>query len=260
MKKRNVILIVNRGDILFLEPLSIFLEKNHHLIKYIYTTSFLTSKKIEYILANLRIAKFQYLIRYTAKTIINKILILLPLSDKIKIKLSLKKLAKYYSIPINPVKNINSKEFIIELSNQNANVVLSTTSQIYRKQILNIENLKFYNIHPSILPMNKGRFPIFWAIINGNKQGITCHQINNKIDNGAIVHQIYINNTKHKTVEEVMHIILDYMPAFMDESLQIILNDNIRFIEPKYKPFYGPIPNKHDIKYYHEILKEQHDH
>lgn len=255
--KKKVILIINRDDVLFLKPLDEFLKKNNKFISHIFHTTILpkNSNKKDYIIASLRIAKTSYLIKYLLKLLFNNMLNLFTISIEKKKLLSLNSLAKYYLIPCKEVKDINDDGFILKLTNLKTVVVLSNSSQIYQKEILNIENLKFYNFHPSLLPQNKGRFPIFWAILNSNEQGITCHEIDEKIDHGKIINQRKIGTEENMTVEKVMEEILKDFSSFMDESLHIILNGNRDYITPTTKPFYGPIPTKNDVKKYHEKLK-----
>ncbi|MBC8349858.1 MAG: hypothetical protein H8E24_14760 [Verrucomicrobia bacterium] len=45
------------------------------------------------------------------------------------------------------------------------------------------------NIHPSMLPLGRGRDPVVWSIINGWPAGVTLHEIDDGIDTGAIWHQ-----------------------------------------------------------------------
>ena len=50
-----------------------------------------------------------------------------------------------------------------------------------------------YNMHGSLLPKYRGRVPVNWAIINGEREtGATLHQMNVKPDNGAIVDQFAV--------------------------------------------------------------------
>ncbi|MGB8599034.1 MAG: formyltransferase family protein, partial [Burkholderiales bacterium] len=47
-----------------------------------------------------------------------------------------------------------------------------------------------FNMHGSLLPQYRGRAPVNWAIINGERQtGATLHRMNEKPDNGEIVDQ-----------------------------------------------------------------------
>ncbi len=56
-----------------------------------------------------------------------------------------------------------------------------------------VSTRKIFNIHPGELPKYKGRHPIFHSIINGeNRIGITLHEVNERIDEGAIIDIIYL--------------------------------------------------------------------
>jgi methionyl-tRNA formyltransferase len=50
-----------------------------------------------------------------------------------------------------------------------------------------------YNMHGSLLPKYRGRVPVNWAVLNGEREtGATLHQMNVKPDNGAIVDQFAV--------------------------------------------------------------------
>jgi methionyl-tRNA formyltransferase len=256
---KNVILIINRDDILFLKPLEEFLIINSPSIKSIYYTSFFPvgTNKLTYILANLKIASLAFLARFIMKTIENRILSVLPMKLRNKKNVALPLLCKYYNIPCKRIKDLNSSDFIEELKRNGISIVLSLTSHIYKKEILSIEGLKVYNFHPSLLPQNKGRFPIFWAFMSDSDYGLTCHEIEEKIDSGKIINQKMINVPVGLAVEHIMEYIIQFYPQFMDETLRIILSGDIEFIKPVTRSFYGPIPTKEDIGRYKRKLKNR---
>ena len=52
------------------------------------------------------------------------------------------------------------------------------------------------NVHPSPLPRYRGRHPLQWALINGERQfGITIHRLTDDFDAGAILWQEQISVT-----------------------------------------------------------------
>jgi methionyl-tRNA formyltransferase len=58
------------------------------------------------------------------------------------------------------------------------------------EDILNLPVSGAYNLHGSLLPAYRGRTPVNWAIINGEKQtGVTLHHMIGKADAGDIVGQ-----------------------------------------------------------------------
>ncbi len=60
-------------------------------------------------------------------------------------------------------------------------------SQIIPKRILEIPTIGCIGSHPALLPRNRGRHPIIWAIANGlRKSGITLFWIDEGVDSGDI--------------------------------------------------------------------------
>ena len=45
------------------------------------------------------------------------------------------------------------------------------------------------NLHPSLLPYNRGQYPNVWSIIDGTPSGVTLHHIDPGIDTGDIIAQ-----------------------------------------------------------------------
>lgn len=60
-------------------------------------------------------------------------------------------------------------------------------SQIISKDIIEIPTIGCIGSHPALLPANRGRHPIIWAIANGlKKSGITLFWIDEGVDSGDI--------------------------------------------------------------------------
>jgi methionyl-tRNA formyltransferase len=45
------------------------------------------------------------------------------------------------------------------------------------------------NLHPALLPYNRGQYPNVWSIVEGTPSGVTIHYINEGIDTGDVVAQ-----------------------------------------------------------------------
>jgi methionyl-tRNA formyltransferase len=65
-----------------------------------------------------------------------------------------------------------------------------------------------YNMHGSLLPRYRGRVPVNWAVLHGEREtGATLHQMNVKPDNGPIVDQFAVpilpDDTAHEVFEKV---------------------------------------------------------
>jgi methionyl-tRNA formyltransferase len=66
-------------------------------------------------------------------------------------------------------------------------------SQRIPRAILDIPRLGCLNVHPSLLPANRGPEPLFWTFREGSKQaGVTIHLMDEGMDSGDILAQEFI--------------------------------------------------------------------
>jgi len=104
--------------------------------------------------------------------------------------LYLYKLAKKKKIDVFNPKNINSSSFIKNKNLKEVNLFVSMSyNQIFKKQLISMPDLGIINCHAGNLPFYRGRNPLNWVLINGEKKfGITVHYIDDeKIDSGDII-------------------------------------------------------------------------
>ena len=96
-------------------------------------------------------------------------------------------------------------------------------SSIYYRYIIGTEIIndcqkKIFNLHPSLLPLNRGCSSVPWAIINNEKiTGITYHYIDEGIDTGKIILQAAIqisaNETQTTLYQKCMEKGVQFWPA-----------------------------------------------
>jgi len=60
---------------------------------------------------------------------------------------------------------------------------------ILKKEFLSCFPLGCINLHPALLPYNRGSYPNVWSIVEGTPAGVTLHYINEDIDTGDILSQ-----------------------------------------------------------------------
>jgi methionyl-tRNA formyltransferase len=107
--------------------------------------------------------------------------------------------------------NINSKEFVECVSKYECNLFVSMSfNQIFKKEIINLPNLKTINCHAGKLPFYRGRNILNWALINDEKEfGITVHFVDEGIDTGDIILQETYpikDNDDYSTLLKVAHV------------------------------------------------------
>ena len=101
------------------------------------------------------------------------------------------KLANKLNIKCFNFKNVNMLNNINRMNKFNSDLLVSVSyDQIFKKKIIECCDLGIINCHCGALPYYRGRSPINWAIINGEKSfGVTVHYVNEKIDQGNIIVQ-----------------------------------------------------------------------
>jgi methionyl-tRNA formyltransferase len=64
---------------------------------------------------------------------------------------------------------------------------------IFKKNYINKFKYGIWNFHPGDLPKYRGRHPITWAFLNDEKKiGLSIHSINEKIDQGFLIHKYFV--------------------------------------------------------------------
>jgi methionyl-tRNA formyltransferase len=93
-------------------------------------------------------------------------------------------------IPCHRGLDVNSAEFI-ELNRRNDTdiVFLLWWPVIIRRASLQSVKRGFINLHPSLLPYNRGMNPYYWSIVNGTPAGVSIHWIDEQVDHGALLLQ-----------------------------------------------------------------------
>lgn len=109
---------------------------------------------------------------------------------------------------------------------------------IIKSHVINQVQGKIFNAHTSLLPRHRGRSPIPWAIVEGDRQtGVTYHYIDTGIDTGCIilqaVCQISDKETQTSLFEKINNLVVAYFPA----ALSLVIS-NWRGVEQQGESLY----------------------
>ncbi len=100
---------------------------------------------------------------------------------------------------------------------------------IIEKDLIDWAKKYAINMHGSLLPKYRGRTPHVWAIINGEKEtGITAHLIDEKVDNGAIVHQATVPILPNETGADLLVKYEALYPGIAESVLLAAQNDRLQ--------------------------------
>jgi methionyl-tRNA formyltransferase len=120
---------------------------------------------------------------------------------------SVAELAALHDIPVITPDDPNMPEVIAQIEAARPDFLFSFYYRnMLKKALLDIPSRGAFNMHGSLLPKYRGRVPVNWAIIKGEKEtGSTLHVMNEKPDNGAIVDQQAVPILPDDTALEVFH-------------------------------------------------------
>jgi len=118
---------------------------------------------------------------------------------------SVAKLARKYDIPVHTPESMNTPDWIERIRSWAPDLILSFYYRnMIHEEILKIPRLGAFNMHGSLLPKYRGRVPINWAILHGEKTtGVTLHHMVKRADAGDIVDQEAVPIGPDDTAQEV---------------------------------------------------------
>jgi UDP-4-amino-4-deoxy-L-arabinose formyltransferase/UDP-glucuronic acid dehydrogenase (UDP-4-keto-hexauronic acid decarboxylating) len=116
---------------------------------------------------------------------------------------SVSELAASHNIPVFGPENINHELWIQRIRDFNPDIIFSFYYRnMVGRSILEIPPAGCMNLHGSLLPQYRGRCPINWVLINGEKEtGVTLHYMTPRPDDGDMVCQEKIDITESDTAK-----------------------------------------------------------
>jgi methionyl-tRNA formyltransferase len=139
---------------------------------------------------------------------------------------SVEALAKAHAIPVITPNDPNTPETVAELKRLAPDFLFSF---YYRRMlgpdVLAVARRGAFNMHGSLLPKYRGRVPVNWAIIKGEKEtGVTLHEMVAKPDAGRIVDQIAVPILPDDQALDVFNKITVAAEALLDRALPRLID------------------------------------
>ena len=140
------------------------------------------------------------------------------------------------NIPIYYAQDINQVECVRWITDKNPDVLFCFGwSQLIKKPFLSLAPLGVIGFHPALLPQNRGRHPIIWALALGlDKTGSTFFFMDEGADSGDILSQEgvpieYSDNAStlyNKITTCALNQIEDFLPALIKNDFKKIPQDH----------------------------------
>jgi methionyl-tRNA formyltransferase len=152
-------------------------------------------------------------------------------------RIYLDKIASMNSIPLLKINNINDNEVINTLVTYDIDwLFIIGWSQIAKNELLNTPKKGCIGMHPTLLPVGRGRAAIPWAIIKGlDKTGVTMFKLNEGVDTGDIIAQGEIKLNKDITATELYDKVNTMHTQLIRDNWINIISDNIKLIKQNEK-------------------------
>jgi len=131
--------------------------------------------------------------------------------------------------PLLKIDNINDQEVIDTLRERQIDwLFIIGWSQIAKKEVLEAPTYGCIGMHPTLLPVGRGRAAIPWAIIKGlDETGVTMFKLDEGVDTGDIIGQGIISLGKGTTATELYKKVNDMHITLIEKHWDDIVKNNI---------------------------------
>ncbi len=159
-------------------------------------------------------------------------------------------LARVRDIPVWKVRHLSNPETIKVLTVFQPDMIcVACFSKRIPRDILDIPRLGCLNVHPSLLPANRGPEPLFWTFREGNQRsGVTIHLMDEGMDSGAIVAQDVIEIPDGISYSELEELSSELGGKLLAKSVWDMYNgEAVLAIQDETKSSYHAFPSNDDF-------------
>ncbi len=137
---------------------------------------------------------------------------------------SLRDMSRIYGVPVIGSKNVNSRQTRAQIKEMQPDIVLSIyLNQFIKAPLIKIPTKGALNIHPALLPRNRGLFPYFWVLSNGEKEtGVTVHWVDTQFDTGELLLQEKITVEPNDTISSLSYKSSKVGADMLVEAIQLL--------------------------------------
>jgi folate-dependent phosphoribosylglycinamide formyltransferase PurN len=157
-----------------------------------------------------------------------------------------KGMCRCYGIEKLNFRDPNDHSVIEWVQRSGIDVILLFAGHILKEDIIKSPKVCILNKHAALLPSNKGVFPVFWSMLQGEPVGVTIHKVNEKIDAGEIILQKDYGRRAGFSVYDYYRLIFSDTPDMVLESLKLIQSGSRKNINSNLHESYYGLPARAD--------------
>jgi methionyl-tRNA formyltransferase len=137
-----------------------------------------------------------------------------------------------HSIPLAKFRNVNDADAVAAISAANLDwLMIIGWSQIARQAVLDVPRLGVIGMHPSLLPVGRGRAAIPWAILLGLPEtGVTLFKLDGGVDTGPIIAQLRLPVSPRETATSLYRRVNDAHCSLITSSWPDIVSGQLRLV------------------------------
>ncbi len=174
----------------------------------------------------------------------------------------LDKFCNYHNIPLLKVNHINEINTIKDIQNFNLDwLFIIGWSQIANNKVLAIPKFGVLGMHPSLLPVGRGRASISNAILKSlDFTGVTFFKLVEEVDAGPILSQVRIAMSASIDATKLYEKIQIAHVELLRKSIKKIMNNEAKFIEQDHSKatfWEGRKPKDGEIKMNMSLIEAQ---
>lgn len=159
-----------------------------------------------------------------------------------------KKLCASLNIPYKVLKH-NSKNCLNFLKKKKFDLGIILGARILKEDIIKTFKIGILNLHPGLLPDNRGLDTYQWAIINMIPQGVTSHLIDSKMDGGKILIKKKIKIYQDDTLNDLYMRVQSLEMKLMIQSINLLnKNNKAGYFPSKLSQYHSYLPSKLEKK------------
>jgi len=163
---------------------------------------------------------------------------------------SVRDVARKHGIPVYSFEGVNAAGLLSLVKEAEIDLVISLyCPKIFGKELISLPSKGCINTHFGLLPRYRGISPIFWALLNQEKEiGITVHYINEGIDDGRIILRDTVQ-VGSKKIDEIYRDAFALAPQLLLEAITKIEQGAVSTADNNAKEgSYYTYPKKEDYK------------
>lgn len=106
--------------------------------------------------------------------------------------------------------------------------------------LLSDKTIQIFNMHASLLPQYRGRAPLNWAMLCGEKEvGVSLHKVVQGIDAGDILIQQKVPVFQKDYIGDVLNRVKDIYPAILWQAKEMLEEGRVSFLPQGEGSYYG---------------------